>query len=83
MLLLVATMSVAVAGCSSDDDEDGGGSGGSGITGSYCSYGADLMVDFHFIRLGFPFSAGIRYARTAAPANGTQDHVGLLFNISL
>ena len=41
------------------------------------------MVDFHFIRLGFPFSAGIRYARTAAPANGTQDHVGLLFNISL
>ena len=59
------------------------GAPGSGITGSYCSYGADLMVDFHFIRLGFPFSAGIRYARTAAPANGTQDHVGLLFNISL
>lgn len=55
---------------------------GTGISGAYCSYGADLMVDFHFIRLGFPLSMGVRYSRTAAPANGTQNHFSMLFNIS-
>lgn len=55
---------------------------GKGVSGTYCSYGADVLVDFHFIRLGFPISAGIRYARTAVPANGTQDHISMLFNLS-
>ena len=50
MLLLVATMSVAVAGCSSDDDEDGGGSGGSGITGTWYS---EIDVDGGYTVLRF------------------------------
>ena len=47
----------------------------------YLSAGADLLVDFHAFRFGFPVSAGVRYAqpllRTTAPT------FNLLFNISL
>jgi hypothetical protein len=48
---------------------------------NYFSAGADLLVDFHAFRFGFPVSAGVRYAqpllRTTAPT------FNLLFNISL
>jgi hypothetical protein len=48
---------------------------------NYLSTGADLLVDFHALRFGFPVSAGVRYAqpllRTTAPT------FNLLLNISL
>ena len=51
------------------------------VTQNYASAGADLLVDFHALRFGFPVSAGVRYAqpllRTTAPS------FNLLFNISL
>ncbi|MDR2358439.1 MAG: hypothetical protein LBD87_01385 [Prevotellaceae bacterium] len=48
---------------------------------NYLSAGADLLVDFHALRFGFPVSAGVRYAqpllRTTAPT------FNLLLSISL
>ena len=55
--------------------------GGNAAAQNYLSAGADLLVDFHALRFGFPVSAGVRYAqpllRTTAPS------FNLLFNISL
>ena len=48
----------------------------------YLSYGADLLVDFNIIRLSFPISAGVRYARTGPDGNSTRNHFEFLFNIA-
>ena len=48
----------------------------------YLSYGADLLADFNIIRLSFPISAGVRYARTGPDGNSTRNHFEFLFNIA-
>lgn len=54
---------------------------GSGAMRQYYSYGADLKVDFIALRLNFPLSVGMRYARTG-PQTGSQNYFGLLFDVS-
>ena len=44
----------------------------------YYSYGADILVDFNLLRLAFPLSLGMRYARTGFHKN----YFGFLANIS-
>ena len=48
----------------------------------YFSYGADILLDFNIIRLSFPISAGVRYARTGPNEGWSRNHFELLFNIS-
>lgn len=48
----------------------------------YYSFGSDILVDFHFIRLGFPFSMGMRYAYTGPQYDDSRHYFGFLFNIS-
>jgi len=48
----------------------------------YFSYGADVLLDFNIIRLSFPISAGVRYARTGPNEGWSRNHFELLFNIS-
>lgn len=49
----------------------------------YLSYGADVLVDFNILRLNFPMSAGVRYARTGPNENLSRNYFGFLFNLSL
>ncbi|HIZ86642.1 MAG TPA: hypothetical protein IAC03_00550 [Candidatus Coprenecus pullistercoris] len=56
--------------------------GESGPEADYFSYGADMMVDFHIIRLNFPISAGVRYARTGPNGTASRNYFGFLFDIS-
>ena len=53
-----------------------------GTRTDYFSYGADVLLDFNIIRLSFPISAGVRYARTGPNGLYSRDHFELLFNIS-
>lgn len=48
----------------------------------YFSYGADAMLDFNILRLSFPISAGVRYARTGPNGDSSRNYFGLLFSIS-
>lgn len=48
----------------------------------YYSFGSDILVDFHFIRLGFPLSMGMRYAYTGPQADASRHYFGFLFNVS-
>jgi hypothetical protein len=50
-------------------------------TRNYASAGADLLVDFHVFRFGFPVSAGVRYAQPLL--HSTVPAFNLLLNISL
>jgi hypothetical protein len=52
---------------------------GEPYTGTYRSWGTELLADFHFIRIIFPISAGIRIGYR--PDNGNT-FTELLFNIS-
>lgn len=52
-------------------------------TAQYYSFGCDLLVDFHFIRLGFPISMGVRYARTGPQQNAGRNHFEFLFNFEI
>lgn len=54
---------------------------GSDAYSQYYSYGADIKVDFIVLRLNFPLSIGMRYARTG-PQSGSRNYFGLLFDIS-
>ncbi|MDR3351288.1 MAG: WD40 repeat domain-containing protein [Prevotellaceae bacterium] len=51
------------------------------VTQNYISAGADLLVDFHALRFGFPVSAGVRYAQPLL--HDTAPSFNLLLNISL
>ena len=53
-----------------------------GTRTDYFSYGADVLLDFNIIRLSFPISAGVRYARTGPNEGWSRNHFELLFNIS-
>lgn len=48
----------------------------------YLSYGCDLLVNFHLLRFGFPFCAGVRYSRTSPLEGQKRDHFNILFNLS-
>ncbi|MDR1406225.1 MAG: hypothetical protein LBI89_03380 [Prevotellaceae bacterium] len=48
---------------------------------NYASAGADVLVDFHALRFGFPVSAGVRYAQPLL--RNTAPSFNLLLNISL
>ncbi|MDR2801708.1 MAG: hypothetical protein LBB31_00640 [Prevotellaceae bacterium] len=50
-------------------------------TQNYMSAGADLLVDFHVFRFGFPVSAGVRYAQPLL--HTTAPSFNLLLNINL
>ena len=54
----------------------------SGLRTDYFSYGADLLLDFNIVRLSFPISAGVRYARTGPNGDLSRNQFSLLFNIS-
>lgn len=54
---------------------------GSNAYSQYYSYGADIKLDFIILRLNFPLSIGMRYARTG-PQSGSRNYFGLLFDIS-
>jgi hypothetical protein len=45
------------------------------------SYGADVLLDAIFFRIGVPVSVGVRYARTND--SKSPDHFGFLGSISL
>ena len=59
------------------------------------SFGADVMVKGHFLRIGFPMYLGVRYARTNKPCNlgnaapeayagsGNRNFVSLLFGVTI
>ena len=62
-------------------DYAGGVENGTGAVNRYYSFGADVKVDFIALRLNFPLSIGMRYARTG-PQTGSQNYFGLLFDVS-
>lgn len=62
-------------------DYAGGIENGTGAVNRYYSFGADVKVDFIALRLNFPLSIGMRYARTG-PQTGSQNYFGLLFDVS-
>ena len=51
------------------------------ISSTLYSYGADLLFDTIFFRIGVPVSVGVRYARTNDPKS--LNHFGFLGSISL
>lgn len=55
------------------------------------SFGADIVLNAHFFRIGFPVSAGVRYARTVKerdytgtrfPGSDGKNYIGLLLGIT-
>lgn len=56
------------------------------------SFGSDILLRAHFIRIGFPISVGVRYAHTARPTDfinarfygdSSHNYISLLFGITL
>ena len=52
-----------------------------GISSNLYSYGADVLVDANFFRIGVPVSVGVRYARTND--SKSLNHFGFLGSVAL